>query len=76
MWVASTIGKPTFECDGVSEMWFDSAEAALQACNTAAYRQLVLEAQREFAQAEPLMLLTEIGHAWSAVDDPHSKPFP
>ncbi len=26
--VASTIGKPTFECDGVSEMSFDSAEAA------------------------------------------------
>lgn len=74
--VAPTIGKPTFECGGVSEMWFDSAEAAVQACNTATYRRLVLEAQSEFARAEPLTLVTEIGYAWSAGDDPHSKPFP
>ena len=75
--VAPTIGTPSFVCDGVSEMWFDSAEeAAVQACNTSAYRGLVLEAQREFSQAEPLTLLTKIRHACSAADDPHSKPFP
>ena len=70
------MGTPTFSCDGVVEMWFHSAEDAVRVGNTPAYRALVLDAQKEFALAEPLTLLTEIGYAWSAADDPHPKPHP
>lgn len=74
--MGSVIGTPTLECDGVVEMWFNSAEDAVGVGNTPAYRTLVLDWQKEFTSPEPLTLLTQIGYDWSAADDPHSKPFP
>ena len=74
--IGRVMGTPTFASDGVLELWFDSAQDAVRACNTAVYRAVVLDAQADFALPEPLTLLTEIGHAWSAADDPHPKPFP
>lgn len=70
------IGTPTLGCDGVVEMWFRRAQDAVQAGKTPAYRELVLDAQGAFSLQEPLTLLTEIGYAWSAVDDPLPKPYP
>jgi hypothetical protein len=57
-------------------MWFRRAQDAVQAGKTPAYRELVLDAQGAFSLQEPLTLLTEIGYAWSAVDDPLPKPYP
>lgn len=74
--IGRVIGTPTFASDGVVEMWFHSAADAVRACNTPAYLARVLKAQEGFALPAPLTLLTEIGHAWSADDDPHPKPHP
>lgn len=70
------IGTPTFACDGVVEMWFHTEADAVRACNTPAYRALVLEARKAFALPQPLTLFTEIGYAWSAPGDPHPQPHP
>jgi hypothetical protein len=74
--MGSVMGNPTYACEGVVEMWFNSAADAVTACNTPAYSALVLDAQNEFALPDPLTLLTEIGYAWSAADDPDPRPHP
>jgi len=74
--INETFGRHSFDADGMTEMWFNSVEDAVVACNTAAYRQLVLEGQEKFAQPAPLTLLTELAHAWSADDCPFPFPFP
>ena len=72
----AAFGKSSFEADGMAEMWFDSVDDAVQACNTPAYRRLVLEEQEAFAMPAPLTLMTEVAHAWSSSDCPFPFPFP
>jgi|GEM_PF-3545431 len=74
--LGSALGKPTFQCDAVSEMWFHTAADAVAFCNTPQYREQVIDAQQEFSLAKPLTLLVEVGHAWSAPDDPYPQPHP
>jgi hypothetical protein len=74
--ISAAFGKASFEADGMAEMWFNSVEDAVRACNTPAYRRLVLEEQEEFAMPAPLTLLTDLAHAWSADDCPFPLPFP
>ena len=72
----AAFGKKSFEADGMTEMWFDSVEDAVKACNTGAYRRLVLEEQETFAMPAPLTMLTELVHSWSSPDCPFPFPFP
>lgn len=74
--INAAFGKASFDADGMAEMWFDSVEDAVRACNTLAYRKLVLEGQEAFALPAPLTLMTELAHAWSAEDCPFPAPFP
>lgn len=74
--LGSALGKPTFPCDGISEMWFHTAADAVAFCGTPQYLEQVINAQDRFALAQPLTLLMEVGHAWSAPDDPYPQPHP